>query len=303
MKRQVFIGMDIGGTHSRLCVLDKDKNVLHLEKLLTSKLARNGFIDGIISLIDDHIHKLNVQVDRIIVGLPATISKDRTSVLSTPNLKIDIQEFNSLVSSLESQLNCKAELERDVNLQLAYDVEMFELTDKSVIGCYVGTGFGFSVWMNKDIYVGANGVAGEIGHIPYGDDGKVCGCGKIGCLETLVSGTQLKHEYESQNASYPISDFFLQQDNQVYIDRLVTNLAKAVTTSIKLFDPDVVLLGGGVIDMNAFPFPKLEQQVLSMTSSPISRQTVALTKASSSSFNGALGAAQRAEGRYRQSKR
>lgn len=294
MKRKAFIGIDMGGTHSRLCVLDKDKNILQLEKLLTLKLISNGLIEGISSLIDENVHRLNVQVERVIIGLPATISKDRTSVLSTPNLKVDAQEFNSLVSSLESQLNCKVELERDVNLQLAYDVEELKLADKNVIGCYVGTGFGFSVWINNDIYVGANGVAGEIGHIPYGDDGKVCGCGKKGCLETLVSGTQLKHEYESQNASYPISDFFSQQNNQSYIDRLVANLAKAIVTSVNLFDPDVVLLGGGVIDMNDFPFKKLTQQVFTMISSPIPQQTVTLKQASSSSFNGAMGAALRA---------
>lgn len=285
------MGIDMGGTHTRWCVLDDKRNIIELDKTRTDNVVRIGLVRGMSSLVESVVARHGLHLQRVVVGLPATISKNRQKVLSTPNLAVNNTEFNALVPFLQASFNCPVELERDVNLQMAYDTDHLNIAEKMVLGCYLGTGFGFSIWLNGDVYTGAHGVAGEMGHIPYGDDNKQCGCGNRGCLETRVSGVALKAEYERQNPDYPLSDFFCHPENQPYVTGFVELLSKAIATSVNLFDPDIVILGGGVMDMDGFPFLALEQAILTRTRGPLPRESLTFMQAPSSSFNGASGAA------------
>ncbi|GAB2648542.1 allose kinase [Vibrio panuliri] len=287
----VFIGIDMGATHTRLCAIDKEKNIKVLKKYKTDAIVADDVVNGLISVVKHELEEHNLKVARLLIGLPATISKDRTSVLSTPNLCVEQSDFNRLVPTLKHEFDCKVELERDVNLQIAYDTHHLHVEDKIVLGCYLGSGFGFSIWFHGDVYTGAHGVAGELGHIPYGRNGVRCGCGNSGCLESLVSGVVLKAEYDSQNADYEIKDFFSQQCNATFTGLFVEHTAKAIATSVNLFDPDIVLLGGGVMDMEGFPFGKLRQLIFEHVRKPLPSEELTLMKATSSSFNGATGAA------------
>ena len=291
MKVNAFIGIDMGATHTRLCILDENRHILKLEKFVTSIIVSDGVANGVEMLISHEVKELDLNIIRIVIGLPATVSKDRKKVLSTPNINVNIDDFNKIVDQLNSEFNCPVELERDVNLQAAYDIDNFNIVNKTVLGCYLGSGFGFSIWINGDVYTGAHGVAGELGHIPYGDDSRVCGCENRGCLETVLSGVRLKEEYDSQNAMYPLSEFFLQPLNDGFIEQFVLHAAKAVAAASNLFDPDVVILGGGVIDMNGFPYEVLTKETLKRVRSPLPHDELTLFKANSSSFNGASGAA------------
>ncbi|WP_273954223.1 allose kinase, partial [Escherichia coli] len=127
------------------------------------------------------------------------------------------------------------------------------LTQQLVLAAYLGTGMGFAVWMNGAPWTGAHGVAGELGHIPLGDMTQHCACGNSGCLETNCSGMALRRWYEQQPRNYPLSDLFVHAENAPFVQSLLENAARAIATSINLFDPDAVILGGGVMDMPAFP--------------------------------------------------
>ncbi|MEI8673468.1 allose kinase [Vibrio sp. SA48] len=299
MSKHAYMGIDMGGTHTRLCILDEQRNIIELDKMPTEKVVEVGLVRGLSQLIKAFIVRYDLNLHRIIIGLPATISKDRKKVLSTPNLTVNNTEFNSLVPHLQEMFSCPVELERDVNLQIAYDTDHLNIANKLVLGCYLGTGFGFSIWINGDVYTGAHGVAGELGHIPFGDDSKTCGCGNKGCLETVVSGVQLKAEYERQNAKYQITSFFEQDCNKEFVSRFINKLAKSIATSINLFDPDVVIFGGGVMDMESFPYTELKRETLARTRGPLPRESLVFMPAPSSSFNGASGAAIQALNRTR----
>lgn len=290
-KTPVFIGIDMGATHTRLCAIDKEKNIKVINKYKTESIVESGLVSGLISVVQRELEEHHLIAERMLIGLPATISKDRTKVLSTPNLSVDQSTFNNLVPTMKHEFNCTVELERDVNLQIAYDTHHLHVEDKLVLGCYLGSGFGFSIWLNGDVFTGAHGVAGELGHIPYGQEGVECGCGNSGCLESLVSGVRLKAVYESQNADYELKDFFNQSYNTAFISEFIDNTAKAIATAVNLFDPDIVLLGGGVMDMDGFPFGTLRQQVYKYVRKPLPSEELTLMKATSSSFNGATGAA------------
>ncbi|MGR6982064.1 allose kinase [Testudinibacter sp. P27/CKL/0425] len=288
-EKAVVIGVDMGATHTRICLMGLSNEILITEKKKTKDIIGESFLQGVRDFCYGYSKGYSVQ--GIVIGLPAAISRDRQQVLSVPNLSISQHEFNRLAPYLRHTFNCEVRLERDVNLQLIYDVSHFNLKDKLVLGLYLGTGMGFSVWNEGRIFLGAHGVAGELGHIPYGDDDLCCGCGNYGCLETNCSGIALKRWYDSSAKNYPIDDLFSYAEADGFIHRYLIRVAKAVGTCINLFDPDAVVLGGGVMDMKDFPYSTLKKYCLSYARKPLPHDQLTLLKASSSSFNGAIGAA------------
>jgi len=290
-RKSAVLGIDMGATHLRLCALDEQKNTLKQSKIKTREVINNDLIANFIQLINSTINTHEWQLQAIVIGLPVTISKDKKRVLSTSNLQIEAKIFSELVIKLEQEFTCKVMLERDVNLQLAYDVHHAGLLDKIVLGCYLGTGFGFAIWLHGDVYTGAHGVAGELGHIPYGNQNELCVCGNPACLETIVSGMNLRRFYEREPRFYPLELFFSQEANQDFIDLFLQETAKAIATTINLFDPDYVILGGGVMDMPDFPYQKLKELIMIHCRKPLPAEQLKLLHATSSSFNGSVGGA------------
>lgn len=232
------------------------------------------------------------------MGFPALVSKDKRTIISTPNLPLTAADLYDLADKLENTLNCPVEFSRDVNLQLSWDVVENSLTQQLVLAAYLGTGMGFAVWMNGAPWTGAHGVAGELGHIPLGDMTQHCACGNPGCLETNCSGMALRRWYEQQPRNYPLSDLFVHAENASFVQSLLENAARAIATSINLFDPDAVILGGGVMDMPAFPRETLIAMTQKYLRRPLPHQVVRFIAASSSDFNGAQGAAILAHQRF-----
>lgn len=113
----------------------------------------------------------------LVMGFPALVAKDKRTIISTPNLPLAADDLYNLADRLEAALCCPVEFSRDVNLQLSFDVQENGLQEQEVLAAYLGTGMGFAVWLNGGPWTGAHGVAGELGHIPQGDDALTCACG------------------------------------------------------------------------------------------------------------------------------
>lgn len=99
---------------------------------------------------------------------------------------------------------------------------------------------GFAVWMNGAPWTGAHGVAGELGHIPGRYD-PTLRVWQSGCTETNCSGMALRRWYEQQPRNYPLRDLFVHAENAPFVQSLLENAARAIATSINLFDPDAVI--------------------------------------------------------------
>lgn len=288
MKR-IFVGIDMGATHIRICVMNEDNQILSTDKRKTLEVLKNGLFHGLTSFCREFTAQQIIQ--HIVIGLPAAISLDRAEVLSVPNLSLSKQELDGIVPMLAQYFHCNVQLERDVNLQMTYDVNDYQLNDKLVLGVYLGTGMGFSIWNQGTLFIGAHGVAGELGHIPYGDERISCGCGNIGCLETNCSGIVLRQWYDNQSADYPLEQLFAKAGQEQFIQNYLIKVAKAISTTINLFDPHALILGGGVIDMPNFPFEQLKGLIEKYTRKPLPYNELEILKAKPSSFNGAIGGA------------
>ncbi|MEF6108800.1 allose kinase [Escherichia coli] len=297
-QHNVVAGVDMGATHIRFCLRTAEGETLHCEKKRTAEVIAPDLVSGIGEMIDEQLRRFNARCHGLVIGFPALVSKDKRTIISTPNLPLTAADLYDLADKLENTLNCPVEFSRDVNLQLSWDVVENRLTQQLVLAAYLGTGMGFAVWMNGAPWTGAHGVAGELGHIPLGDMTQHCACGNSGCLETNCSGMALRRWYEQQPRNYPLSDLFVHAENAPFVQSLLENAARAIATSINLFDPDAVILGGGVMDMPAFPRETLIAMTQKYLRRPLPYQVVRFIAASSSDFNGAQGAAILAHQRF-----
>ncbi|QEH08148.1 allose kinase [Histophilus somni] len=287
--KKVFVGIDMGATHIRICVMDEHHQILSTDKRKTLEVLKNQPLYGLTTFCKEFTTDFIIQ--RIVIGLPAAVSLDRKEILSVPNLSLSKQELDGFVPMLEQYFHCDVQLERDVNLQLIYDVNDYQRNNKLVIGVYLGTGMGFSIWNQGKLFIGGHGVAGELGHIPYGDEHLQCGCGNMGCLETNCSGTALRKWYDKQQANYPLEQLFDRAIQEKFIQNYLIKVAKAISTAVNLFDPHTLILGGGVIDMQKFPFEQLKILIRKHLRKPLPYNELEILKAKPSSINGAIGGA------------
>ncbi|EOI5885512.1 allose kinase [Citrobacter koseri] len=297
-QHSVVAGVDMGATHIRFCLQTASGETLHCEKQRTAEVIAPGVVAGIAQMISEQIARYEARCRGLVMGFPALVGKDNRTIISTPNLPLQPEEVHDLAGKLEDALGCPVAFSRDVNLQLSYDVVENHLTQQQVLAAYLGTGMGFAVWMNGAPWTGAHGVAGELGHIPQGDMTQTCACGNPGCLETVCSGLALKRWYEQQPRDFALDALFVYAGEAPFVQALLESAARAIATSINLFDPDAVILGGGVMDMQAFPREQLITLIQKYLRRPLPYQAVRFIAASSSAFNGAQGAATLARCRF-----
>ncbi|MEE3652573.1 MULTISPECIES: allose kinase [unclassified Brenneria] len=294
----VVAGVDMGATHLRVCLQNARGEVILREKSATAEVLTPDLVEGLSTWLHQWVNRHQARCLGLVMGFPALVGSDRRTIISTPNLPLTSDDLANLAERLEQALHCPVQFARDVNLQLSYDVHANDLEDNVVLAAYLGTGMGFAIWLNGAPWTGAHGVAGELGHIPQGDGRLQCGCGNYGCLETVCSGMALRRWYEQMSRPYALGDLFLHTGDDLFIGEFLEHAARAVATSVNLFDPHVVILGGGVMDMPGFPLDTLITRIRTCLRRPLPHDAVRFLPASSSSFNGASGAARLAGQRW-----
>ena len=285
-----IIGIDIGGTRLRIGAVDQSLEVRNFEIDSTSSVLDSiDVVDSLGDYIKDYCHRHDVCPLAVAIGVPGTVSADRRRVISAGN----VPRLNGLplVESLESYLNLPVFLNRDTNMHLVHDMrDIQNASDKTIVGCYPGTGFGSALWIDGRLHVGLSGSEGELGHIPVIGNRRVCACGNTGCIETIASGKFLE-EIVSHYHGVPISKAFVMlRDEQPVLD-FIDNLAIAVATVVNILDPHVVLLGGGVVNMANFPKQLLIDNVLERTRKPVPARSVEFQFTKPGHSNAVVGAA------------
>lgn len=286
------LALDIGGTNLRTGWVKPDLTVQDFE--ITSSLEVLEVDDPSAAL---HNH-LQQYMDRtapgkaplaVAIGFPATIDAERKVVVSTSNIR-SMQNL-AIVEYLEHQLGVPVVIDKDVNLLLRCDMRAHDLpTTGVVIGCYVGTGLGNSISIDGQILVGANGVAGELGHLPVAGLDTVCGCGNVGCIETVASGKALAEIVKREFPGEPVTVAFEQHQEHPSIKQFITNLAMAIASEINILDPVAVVLGGGMVNFGYFPRDFLEQEVYRFTRKPLPAQATTFIYSNGGQQAGVVGA-------------
>ncbi len=246
------VGVDIGGTNFRLGSVSPDGEVdCFVQK--SSEIFSAGYAPDILfTEISEYLSGIPHKIKALAIGLPSIVSKDKKTVVSTPNIK----GFDNLplADSLSHKLGIPVFLDRDVNYLMRYDIRSLSLdTSGIIVGFYIGTGLGNSIFINAQPFTGKNGAAGELGHIPlYGVEGE-CTCGNIGCSELRCSGRYLEKIAAEKYPDTPIKQIFVRHGNDEVITEYVKGLAIPLATEINILDPDFAVIAGGVPFMEGFP--------------------------------------------------
>lgn len=247
------IGIDLGGTKVAGVALDRDGQTRATHR----RPATQGSAEGTIAAIADVVAGLERDA-----GLSGTIGIGMPGSIARSGL---VQGSNSVwLNGVAFQPLLEAALGRPV--RLANDANCFALSEaidgagrgaQSVFGVIIGTGCGGGLVLNGQIIEGLNGIAGEWGHNPLpwatpDETGPVCYCGRAGCIETWVSGPALTadHARATGNIRNPeriVSEATLgDAAARATLARHASRLARGLASVVNVFDPGVIVLGGGL---------------------------------------------------------
>lgn len=256
------IGIDLGGTKTEVIALADDGSELFRHRLPTPKNDYQATIGTIVELVAQ-AEKATGQTGSVGIGIPGSISPYTRGVKNANSTWLNGQPFDR---------DLQLALKRDV--RLANDANCFAVSEaidgaaagaQIVFAVIIGTGCGAGVAINGRSLIGRNGTAGEWGHnpLPWMDDEELrireqisCYCGKQGCIETFVSGTGFSTDFQRLSGEYlnghDIISRAIKQDAlaEQAIQRYETRLAKSLAHIVNILDPDVIVLGGGMSNVD-----------------------------------------------------
>ncbi|CAN5465420.1 ROK family protein [soil metagenome] len=244
-------GIDLGGTKIEGVVLERSGDVVARLRVPTE--ADKGY-DHILGQIENLVSLLQKETsldrpERIGMGTPGTtdptsgrMKNCNTTALNGRTLQQDISAKLGSEVLLANDANCFALAEATLGAGKGMPV---------VFGMILGTGVGGGIVVNGHALGGAQGIAGEWGHNELEPGGEACYCGKVGCVETVLSGPYLeKHYAKLSGKKLSLKEIAASTETddaaKATIDRLVTMFGKAASVVINILDPDAIILGGGV---------------------------------------------------------
>ena len=266
------VGVDMGGTKILAAVIGSDGKIVSRFKVMT-RADKNAdeVINRLAECISDSIKKANLgqtQIRAVGIGAPGVIDPKTGVVIFAPNLR---WTNVALKAALENQFDIPVSVDNDVNLGTLGEQALGAGKGvDNLVGIFVGTGIGGGIVLNGKLFYGANRTAGEIGHIILKPDGPKCSCGNRGCLEALASRTAISR-YVRKAIDQRGKRSILPELNGGNLDLVRSGaLAKAVKRGDKvtarairraqyylgvgvatvtgIVNPQVVVLGGGLIE-------------------------------------------------------
>ena len=287
-----IIGIDIGGTYLRVGMVTEDGQLHNLQVESTSTVYSEGNpLEKLQQYIEKYTEKYSMgTLLGIAIGFPSTISKDKKTVYSSPNLK-GFDNIN-VVDPFEAAFNVPIFINKDVNYLLHCEISKRNVVNPGIVlGFYIGTGFGNAVYVNDYFLEGLNGVAGELGHIPVWHSKEKCGCGNTGCIECHASGKKLAEIHQTFFRDTAFSELFSVHRNEPVLKEFIDVLAIPIATEINIFDPDCIIIGGGVPAMADFPKEDFEACIYGYTRKPFPANGLNIVYAQMNQEAGVLGGA------------
>lgn len=247
------LGIDIGGTKVNMGIVNEAKALISNKKLLVKDIDKNTFFKHIAEEILLFIKENNLSVDDFEfcgVGVPGTVDDSGKICVKAPNLNIHNQEASSI---FESILNIPTRLVQDSRAAAWAEYKVGKgMGFKNIICITLGTGIGLGIVLDGKIFAGSNGTAGEIGHNTVVQNGRLCSCGKRGCLGFYSAGLGLEltaKELLGENAD--AHDLFneAKSRNKKAIEKLneaIVYLGSELTSLYNNFAPDCIIFSGGL---------------------------------------------------------
>ena len=244
------LGIDLGGTKTEAVLIDENLKVINKKRIQTPQNNYQKILDSITSLVNE-ISK-NVENYSIGICTPGAISK-QTGVIKNSNTQCLIGK--SFQEDLEQNLNQKISMENDANCFAMAEATMGAAKDFDLVfGVILGTGVGGGIVIDKKLYPGRTNIGGEWGHHTLHREGNSCYCGKCGCVETYISGPALENQWKKLTGESKIlPEIIMDLDNEngkKWKNEFLENFGYGLANVIDILDPDAVVLGGGLSNID-----------------------------------------------------
>lgn len=251
-------GIDLGGTKIECAVLDADQDLKVLSRKRLPTEAHQGYqhiLHQIRTLVTQVSAEIGLTPDKIGFATPGvlapktqTMKNCNTVCMNDQPMKQDLIDMLGVQVELANDANCFALAEA-----LMGAAPKAKPNAEVVFGVILGTGVGGGVVVNGKVIGGRQGIGGEWGHNILVEDGDPCYCGKSGCIEKVIAGPALqKYYYELTGNQLTLAEIMnkFEAGNDPHatatIERLLELFGKAISVVINILDPDVIVLGGGV---------------------------------------------------------
>ena len=302
---QFYIGVDLGGTKIYTAISNQLGEIIE-EEVVPTEASKGA--EQVIAKIINSIKKVskNIEADHIKaigIGSPGPIDAKKGLIVSPPNLPI--RNFN-VVEAIKNEFGLPTFLDNDANA-----ATLGEYIFGGGKGCenmvYItaSTGVGGGAILNGKIYRGSTSNALEVGHTTVNPSGRACGCGNIGCVESMSSGIYIEKmakDYLSSGVTTSLNNYESVTAKEVFkeavngdeianqiLSETLSYLGIAVANCANIFDPDKIIIGGGVSNGGDIVFEKINEQMQARCLGPI-REHCKVEKAQLGGKAGVIGA-------------
>jgi glucokinase len=267
----LYVGVDVGGTNIAAALVRESGEVVARGKRRTPQEGTPGqSLEQILGAIDDVLGEAKVAADGLTgigLGIAGPVEPETGRVVKTPNMNLGGLQ---VVAPVEERFGVPAALGNDVNVGTLGEWWLGAARGaRSAFGIFVGTGIGGGLIIDGKLVTGARNAAAEVGHMVMELDGPLCGCGNRGCFEAMASRTAIERDIREaidsgrESAIAELLDGDLSRVKSGALkkalaagDGLVTEvmnhacevLGYACLSVQHLIDPEVIVLGGGVVE-------------------------------------------------------
>jgi len=269
----IAISIDIGGTNTKIALVNEDGQILNKSAFATWKgNSKNAFFDNLFSSIQELVSpEVYHQIAGIGIDAPSCVPAEGI-IKGASNLPLKGEV--PIVDILAIKYKKPVFLCNDANAAALGEGKFGNAQGlKNFVVVTLGTGLGAGIIVNGKVMTGYSGLSGEMGHITAIKNGRQCGCGRKGCLETYISATGIKRNFLAQLADSPIKSSL---ENLPLGEITTKDIAKAaekgdlpslksfelggkilgenLANYVHLFEPEAIILAGGLATVGEILF-------------------------------------------------
>jgi len=253
------LGIDLGGTKTEFVVLDSHGRQIYRQRVST---PAHSYAE-ILAMIEDRVISVEAELGFAVtvgIGMPGAISPNSGLLRNSNTVCLNGQPF---LNDIETRLKRRVRIQNDANcFALSEALKGAATGQRVVFGVIIGTGTGGGLVVNGDLLSGEHGIAGEWGHNPLPwlqpeDGNPACYCGKNACIETFLSGPGLARNYNLRFGETLASEEIVAKAEQgepsctEMMDSYYDQVARALALVINIIDPNVIVLGGGMSNIES----------------------------------------------------
>lgn len=285
-KKILILCVDIALFHTKIAIIDNNYNYVVEAQTIAlpiSKSTGSDFLSILNSHTDNILKDHGINTDQLIgcsVGMPGLIDSEKGKSFS---YFLSDTEGTSLTAEFEKVLKLPVVIQNDVNgSSMAEFIHGMAKGKQNVLILLMDMGVGLGIIMDGKLRKGACGFSGELGHIPFVENGALCYCGKHGCLETIASGNALsemakegilsgknsmlnKLSKEELQRIEPAVIIEAANKGDQYAIQLLSNIGtymgKGIAMLIQLFNPELIILSGKIAEAKQYITLPMQQAI------------------------------------------